>query len=53
MKIEFFPQATRLLQNDLSKIKVSYMSFTWELPTIASRPPYYTDPVYRPYYPLI
>ncbi|MCM3715323.1 hypothetical protein [Halalkalibacter oceani] len=53
MNIEFFPEATRLLQNEEEKVTMDYMTYSWDLPTIAVRPPYYSNPVYEPYYPAL
>lgn len=53
MRIEFFPQVTRLLENKEDDVRMEYLGYSWNMPTIAVRPPYYTNPVYEPYYPLI
>lgn len=51
MKIEFFPQVTRLLENKETELKLNYLEYTWSVPSIAVRPPYYAHPIYEPYYP--
>ncbi|WP_186731398.1 hypothetical protein [Rummeliibacillus suwonensis] len=53
MRMEFFPEATRLLQNEESKVTMEYLTYSWSMPTISTRPPYYSNPVYEPYYPIM
>ncbi|WP_440895272.1 hypothetical protein ACS127_11955 [Amphibacillus sp. Q70] len=53
MEIEFYPQVTRLLENKEEQLDMHYLVYSWSTPTIMIRPPYYTNPVYDPYYPDI
>ncbi|GAY78642.1 hypothetical protein NBRC111894_4196 [Sporolactobacillus inulinus] len=53
MRIEFMPQVTRLLENVNAELKIDYLHYRLTTPTIAVRPPYYSHPVYKPYYPNI
>ncbi|SFG92290.1 hypothetical protein SAMN02982927_03240 [Sporolactobacillus nakayamae] len=51
MRVEFMPQVTRLLENVETELTFDYLHYSWTTPTIAVRPPYYSHPVYKPYYP--
>ncbi|GEN85858.1 hypothetical protein MKY30_15650 [Oceanobacillus sp. FSL W8-0428] len=53
MKFEFYPQVRRLLENNEEELEMHYLSYSWNTPTIKIRPPYYSDPVYEPFYPDI
>ncbi|WP_185970927.1 hypothetical protein [Alkalicoccobacillus porphyridii] len=53
MQIEFFPEVTRLLENEPEKVTMQYMRNSWSMPTITVRPPYYKDPRIEPYYPKV
>lgn len=50
MRIEFFPRVTRLLENERAELTMKYLHYSWPTPTIIMRPPYYSHPVYEPYY---
>ncbi|MBY7142606.1 hypothetical protein KFZ56_05835 [Virgibacillus sp. NKC19-3] len=54
MQVEFNPSIKWLLihQSD-QKVRMEYLQYNWMMPAIAKRPPYYTNPRYEPYYPLI
>ncbi|GGB32465.1 hypothetical protein GCM10011409_07350 [Lentibacillus populi] len=54
MRIEFNPKVKWLLvdQSD-EKVKMNYLQHSWLMPVIVKRPPYYTNPRYEPYYPLV
>ncbi|WP_162840593.1 hypothetical protein [Gracilibacillus timonensis] len=51
MEIEFHPQVVRLLENSRQELEMHYLDDKWSTPSIMIRPPYYTRPVYQPYYP--
>jgi len=52
MEIEFFPEVTRLLENNVNQLNIHYLNDSWFTPSIGVRPPYYWHPIYEPYYPL-
>jgi len=54
LRIEFNPQVKWLLvdQSD-KKVNMNYLQHSWSMPVIVKRPPYYTNPRYKPYYPLV
>ncbi|EAZ83527.1 hypothetical protein BB14905_12590 [Bacillus sp. B14905] len=52
MEIEFFPEVTRLLENNVYQLNIHYLNYSWFTPSIGVRPPYYWHPIYEPYYPL-
>lgn len=54
LRIEFNPKVKWLLvdQSD-EKVKMNYLQHSWLMPVIVKRPPYYTNPRYEPYYPLV
>jgi len=52
MEVEFFPEVTRLLENEASTLEIHYLNDTWLTPTIGVRPPYYSYPIYESYYPI-
>lgn len=50
----FNPQARTLLINHSNeKVTMEYLNYSWPMPIITIRPPYYTNPRYVPAYPLI
>lgn len=53
MEIEFFPVVKRLLENEAYSLNIHYLNYTWLTPTIGVRPPYYSQPIYEQYYPII
>lgn len=54
MEIEFFPEVMRLLENKAAySLNIHYLNYTWLTPTIGVRPPYYSQPIYEPYYPIV
>lgn len=54
MEIEFFPEVMRLLENEAAySLNIHYLNYTWLTPTIGVRPPYYSQPIYEPYYPIV
>lgn len=53
MEFEFHPQVRRLLENRVEELEMHYLHYQWSTPTIIIRPPYYTSPVYEPFYPDI
>ncbi|MFE8694886.1 hypothetical protein ACFYKT_00775 [Cytobacillus sp. FJAT-53684] len=54
MQVEFSPMVKWLLMNQSEdKVRIKYMKHSWLLPVISERPPYYTNPRYEPYYPLL
>lgn len=53
LEFEFYPQVRRLLENRVEELEMHYLDYHWSTPTIIIRPPYYTDPVYEPFYPDI
>jgi len=54
VEFEFNPIVKWLLVNKSDeKVSVSYLHHDWLLPIIATRPPFYANPQYKPYYPLI
>ncbi|MFD4491163.1 hypothetical protein [Lysinibacillus fusiformis] len=52
MEIEFFPEVTRLLENNVYQLNIHYLNYSWFTPSMGVRPPYYWHPIYEPYYPL-
>ncbi|MEF3327607.1 MULTISPECIES: hypothetical protein [Oceanobacillus] len=53
MEFEFYPKVKRLLENKAEKLEMHYLNYSWKTPSIKIRPPYYSDPVYEPFYPHI
>jgi len=54
LRIEFNPKVKWLLVNQSDeKVTMDYLRDHWSMPVIVKRPPYYTNPRYEPYYPLI
>lgn len=56
MLFEFSPEVCLLLLHDCDeKVPMLYNSnpYTWPMPLIGPRPPYYTNPRYVVNYPLI
>lgn len=56
MRIEFSPQVSLLLlQQSKEKVQMQYDAnpYTWSMPKISSRPPYYMNPRFVQSYPLI
>ena len=56
MKYYYNPEVKLLLVNASDeKVNVTYAfnEFPFKLPLIGPRPPYYTQPRYDPYYPVI
>ncbi len=54
MRIQFEPEVKWLLiDQSEDKVRMKYLQDSWLMPVIAKRPPYYTNPRYEPYYPLL
>ncbi|WP_193556974.1 hypothetical protein [Salicibibacter halophilus] len=54
MRYEFNPEVQLLLVDESDEtVTMEYLSETWPMPKIGERPPFYTNPRYEPYYPLI
>lgn len=54
MRFIFSPQVKALLINHSNeKVTMEYMNYSWPMPVISIRPPYYTNPRYEPEYALI
>ncbi|QQK78030.1 hypothetical protein HUG15_22210 [Salicibibacter cibarius] len=54
MRYEFNPEVELLLVDESDEeVMMEYISETWAMPKIGERPPYYTNPRYEPYYPLM
>ncbi|WP_269410734.1 hypothetical protein [Lentibacillus daqui] len=54
MRMEFNPKVKWLLVNQSDeKVNMNYLQSNWSMPVIVKRPPYYTNPRYEPYYPLV
>jgi len=54
LRVEFNPTVKWLLVNESDeRVCMSYLQHNWLMPVIAKRPPFYTNPRYEPYYPLI
>lgn len=56
LKYEFSPQVSLLLVNaSHEKVQMQYDSnpFTWSMPKIGPRPPFYTNPLYGWNYPVL
>lgn len=55
MEYYYNPEVKLLLINQSDKrVRVSYASdHQFELPMIGPRPPYYTNPIYVPYIPIL
>ncbi|GEN82439.1 hypothetical protein SLU01_07510 [Sporosarcina luteola] len=55
MQFYYNPEVNYLLINDSTgKVEVEYGDFAqFKLPEIGPRPPFYTNPIYQPYMPLI
>ncbi|MBB6450501.1 hypothetical protein HNR44_002484 [Geomicrobium halophilum] len=54
MPYEFYPEVTLLtLDESDEEVTMRYIEDSWPMPKIGMRPPYYTNPRYEPYYPLI
>ncbi|MFB4162821.1 hypothetical protein ACE1TI_03035 [Alteribacillus sp. JSM 102045] len=50
----FNPEVKLLLVNESNeKVEVTYSPYSFELPKIGPRPPYYVYPNYEAYYPII
>ncbi|WP_425500425.1 hypothetical protein [Piscibacillus halophilus] len=50
------PEVKFLLVNhseEMVELLYDFNSHTWEMPEIGPRPPYYDNPRYEPYYPVI
>ncbi|MEK5442956.1 MULTISPECIES: hypothetical protein [unclassified Fredinandcohnia] len=54
MKYYYSPEVTFLLMNESKeRVEVSYINHSFDLPQIGTRPPYYYNPRYEHYFPLI
>ncbi|HWL23117.1 MAG TPA: hypothetical protein VNR38_05110 [Ureibacillus sp.] len=54
MQYYFNPQVSYLLiTRSREKVAVHYGTTNFKLPEIGPRPPYFTNPRYEPYYPVI
>lgn len=56
MNYYYSPKANVLLMpqtNEQDHIRYDNNPFTWETPRVGTRPPYYTNPSYEQYYPVI
>ncbi|MEW9675404.1 hypothetical protein ABRT01_04350 [Lentibacillus sp. L22] len=54
MRMEFNPKVKWLLVNQSDeKVNMNYLQSNWSMPITVKRPPYYTNPRYEPYYPLV
>ncbi|MEK3731832.1 MULTISPECIES: hypothetical protein [Paenibacillus] len=56
MRFDFHPRARLLLVNHTNeKVQMLYNAnpYTWSMPLIGARPPFYANPRYEPNYPLI
>ncbi|WP_010098786.1 hypothetical protein [Ornithinibacillus scapharcae] len=54
MDYYYNPEVKRLLKNHSDKrVTVSYLDRNFILPKIGPRPPYYTNPRYEPYMPIL
>ncbi len=53
---EYYPEVTLLLDDHSEeKVELFYNSnpYTFDMPKIGPRPPYYCNPRYEPYFPVI
>lgn len=54
MNFEFRPTVKRLLRDSSQgRVRIVYLTHEWTVPSIGHRPPYYTNPRYDAYYPLV
>ncbi|EQB38236.1 MULTISPECIES: hypothetical protein [Virgibacillus] len=54
MLITFHPKVTWLLiGHSEERVRMHYLDESWSMPVIGERPPYYSNPQYKPYFPLI
>ncbi|WP_010282083.1 hypothetical protein [Bacillus timonensis] len=54
MNYYYSPEVKFLLINETKElVEVSYLDQSFELPQIGPRPPYYYNPRYEHYYPVI
>ena len=54
MDYYYNPEVKFLLMNQMEGMyEIHYGNHSFPAPVIGPRPPYYTDPVYEQYYPLI
>lgn len=51
---DYHPEVTLLLVDHSDEtVELSYSPFTFHMPLIGLRPPFYTNPRYEPYFPVI
>ncbi|WP_187385752.1 hypothetical protein [Gorillibacterium timonense] len=56
MKVEFSREVRRLLENHSSAtvdMRYDLNPYTWTMPVLGPRPPFYTNPIYEWRYPVI
>jgi hypothetical protein len=54
MRFIFSPQVKILLiHHSNEKFTMEYLNYSWPMPVISIRPPYYTNPRYEPAYAII
>ncbi|MFT8321315.1 MAG: hypothetical protein ABF649_10445 [Bacillus sp. (in: firmicutes)] len=52
MRFEYNPKVNLLIKKQSNKkVDMRYLQHKWQMPKIAQRPPYYTDPKYGFHYP--